>query len=124
MHTDPKSVEFVVLRHEDREGIHYDLMIDTGEALATWKCPRPPESAREANLDCRRIGDHRRAYLDYEGPVSRDRGEVRQHDRGRCTILEQSTARWRVIFQGEKLQGGYELFQAERGLWQLCPTNH
>ncbi|HKQ50346.1 MAG TPA: DNA polymerase ligase N-terminal domain-containing protein [Phycisphaerae bacterium] len=124
MPTDPTTTEFVVLRHEDREGVHYDLMIDTGAALATWKCSGPPESAGESPIFCRQIGDHRRAYLDYEGPISGGRGEVRRHDRGHCEILNQSGDVWTVAFHGWKLNGLYELSRNEGDVWRLNPYAH
>ena len=112
-----------MLRHEDREGVHYDLMVDTGAALTTWKCPVPPESARESPLVCRQIGDHRRLYLDYEGPISGDRGEVCRHDRGRCAVLEGSPDAWQIEFEGGKLKGPYELSRLVDDSWQLCPRS-
>lgn len=107
-----------MLRHEDREGVHYDLMIDTGESLTTWKCPKPPESARDSPLDCRRIGDHRRLYLDYEGPISGDRGEVRRHDRGRCVISESSMDCWKVEFFGQRMMGKFHLSRETNDVWR------
>ena len=111
------TTSFVVLRHDDREGTHYDLMIDRGEHLTTWKCPAPPETALTSPLPCRRIGDHRRLYLDYEGPISGDRGSVRQHDRGRCKLIAQSPEQWRVDFAGRILTGSYELSRGSKDTW-------
>ncbi len=112
-------VEFVVLRHEDREGTHYDLMIDLGVTLATWKCARPPETAQESPIACRRIGDHRRVYLEYEGPISGDRGKVRRHDRGTCEAMTPSADRWQVLFHGQRLSGSFELYRVADDSWQL-----
>ena len=39
-------------------------------------------------IAARRIGDHRKAYLDYEGPVSGGRGDVTRVDRGTVEIRE------------------------------------
>ena len=119
MYREPAIADFVVLRHEDRDGVHFDLMIDTGAALATWKCSRPPEAARDAPLDCRRIGDHRRIYLDYEGPISGDRGAVRRHDRGKCQIVERSPERWRIEFQGRRLIGHVTLSREVDESWRI-----
>lgn len=115
------AVAFVVLRHMDREGTHYDLMIDDGERLATWKFARPPETAQDSPLVCRRIGDHRRIYLEYEGPISGDRGEVRRHDLGRCETEVQSPDRWRVEFGGQMVKGAYELSRISDDAWALRP---
>ena len=88
------ELQFVLLWHDCpatyRAGPHADLMIESGETLATWSLPAVPEPwaaglAHAAPLAplplpmmVERLADHRRAYLDYEGPVSGDRGTVRR----------------------------------------------
>lgn len=98
-----KSVPFVVLRHEQRDGVHFDVMIQHGDALATWKCAAPPEQG--GPLACERIGDHRLAYLTYEGPISGDRGSVTRHDAGTCDVIAWEAARVEVVFRGTRLVG-------------------
>jgi hypothetical protein len=46
---------------------------DGASPLETFRCPRWPVEAGD-RLD--RLPDHRRVYLDYEGPISGGRGEV------------------------------------------------
>jgi hypothetical protein len=70
---------FVVLNHDWPEP-HFDIMLESEGALLTWRLQRPPVHDQPAE----RIGDHRRAYLDYEGPVSGGRGLVTAWDRGGC----------------------------------------
>jgi hypothetical protein len=113
-----KTRRFVVLRHVDREGTHFDLMIESGERLATWKGGLPPESCQDAAWKCRRIGDHRREYLEYEGPVSGDRGEVFRHDWGEC-VVEEFGATVRVNIGGRKLSGQFDLRQTADQGWLL-----
>jgi hypothetical protein len=96
---------FVVLRHVDDEGTHFDLMIESGQALATWKAVGPPESCRDHPWLCRRIKDHRRDYLEYEGPVSGNRGVVSRHDEGTFMIEDESPLRMHLIFRGTRLRG-------------------
>ncbi len=104
-----RSVRFVVLRHTDRGGDHFDLMIDLGVRLATWKCLTPPEASGAGGQSCTRLADHRRTYLDYEGPISGDRGRVFRHDHGLCDLLVREEHLWRLDFHGERLQGRYFL---------------
>jgi hypothetical protein len=61
-------------------------------------------------------------YLDYEGPVSGDRGHVRKHDYGRCSILEMSADCWRFHFEGGKLRGAYEVRRGEDHTWRMRPA--
>ena len=78
-------LRFVVLRHEQIDSPHFDLMFETsaGSALTTWRSERWPVD-RPTVLT--RLGEHRRAYLDYEGTVSDGRGMVRRVARGTCRI--------------------------------------
>ncbi len=128
---EPNRQAFVVLRHVDAAGVHYDLMIDEGQSLATWKCRSPPESASDRQpVICTRSPDHRRMYLDYEGPISEGRGQVNRHDHGWCTIRQQGSAagaisgRLAVIFGGRLLRGPYALVRSETDdqLWSLAPA--
>ncbi len=88
-------LQYVLLWHDCpadyREGSHWDLMLERSDVvdehrLATWSLSILPnewlrllghegESA-EGPIVAERLADHRAAYLDYEGPVSGDRGAV------------------------------------------------
>lgn len=71
---------YVVLRHETPldhvRPLHWDLMLEAEGGLWTWALPAEPRL--QQTLVAERLADHRTAYLDYEGPISRDRGEVRR----------------------------------------------
>lgn len=83
------------------EGDHYDLFIEAGEALRTWRIPatnfRSPQQAT-------RTPDHRKTYLDYEGEISGGRGAVTIWDRGACIIDAESEQHLRVALHGAKVQ--------------------
>ncbi len=104
-----EMMRFVVLRHETRDGVHWDLMLDRGAVLATWRLAEAPSSDGGAVIEAERIGDHRRSYLEYEGPVSRDRGTVRRLDAGEYRLVRESLAELEVEFEGEVLRGRYGL---------------
>jgi hypothetical protein len=78
-------VRYVVLHHTGHGEPHFDLMIEAeaGGALMTWRLPTWPV---DRPMPVERLADHRRAYLDYEGPVSRGRGEVRRVAAGTVTL--------------------------------------
>jgi hypothetical protein len=71
---------FVILEHDSPE-LHWDFMLQSGDVLRTWRLEKAPGQAGE-EIAARRIADHRPFYLDYEGPVSGDRGIVRRWDSG------------------------------------------
>jgi len=94
---------FAILRHDSPSGLHWDLLLETGEVLRTWALPEMPQ--RGAAFLCRLLPDHRLLYLDYEGPVSDGRGTVRRWDHGQYRIESQRDGELVVV-----LEGGY--FQA------------
>lgn len=72
------SQRFVVLYHELPETLdrpnHYDFMLESGHVLLAWAMENPLETG--LTLMAQRLNDHRKEYLDYQGPVSGDRGQV------------------------------------------------
>ena len=95
--------QFVVLRHDSPRGVHFDFMLEANDVLKTWALPQPPQSGLE--IECEALGDHRLAYLDYEGPLSGERGSVTRWDRGMYIVERQSDAEWVIDLAGEKLTG-------------------
>lgn len=79
---------FALLEHETADGVHWDLLVEQPGAslLATWRLARNPLE-HTGLIAGERIADHRRLYLDYEGPVSGDRGTVRRLARGNVEWL-------------------------------------
>ncbi|MGD0384107.1 MAG: DNA polymerase ligase N-terminal domain-containing protein [Thermoguttaceae bacterium] len=102
---------YVILRHETTGGEHFDFMLDMGGALKTWSLSQPPLKGVE--MDAKALPDHRLAYLDYEGPISGDRGSVTRWDRGTYEVERQSESDLIVQLKGEKLIGKVTL--AQRG---------
>ncbi len=98
---------FVLLHHQTPSHAakpdHYDLMLEEGDVLKTftlWQLPdlSVPVTALEDF-------DHRRAYLDYEGPISNDRGKVSQADAGTFVWILREAERIEVELAGRHLQG-------------------
>ena len=79
-----KLCEYVVLYHDGIDDPHFDLMLerDAGSDLETFRITRWPIAEPAAIVP---LGDHRRAYLDYQGPVSGNRGTVTRVEKGRCS---------------------------------------
>ncbi len=94
---------FVILQHDVSDGLHFDLMLEAGTYLKTWKLREPPQPGVEQS--CEALPDHRLAYLDYEGPVSGERGSVSRWDHGACQVERQDAATWIVRLTGEKTVG-------------------
>ena len=87
-------MRYVILHHEGVAHPHFDLMVETGpgSTLASWRLNKWPV---EQTMDAERLADHRREYLDYEGPVSGNRGVVRRVEAGKCEIL-MGESEWQI----------------------------
>lgn len=116
---DPRR--FVVLLHTLRTGAHFDLMIQNADRLATWKFEDFPGGSNADPQSCTRLAEHRPLYLDYEGPVSNDRGDVIRQDSGGCRARILTEDHWTVEFFGARLTGRYELRRVspESDEWSL-----
>lgn len=119
--------QYVILRHDHPE-LHWDLMLEEGDVLKTWRLPQPPEidpASDESSLDltAEALPDHRLVYLEYEGPVSGDRGQVSRWDRGTFTLLERSEDQLVALLTGEELAGRLTLKKTEQeNQWSLNYT--
>ena len=105
---------FVVLEH-DHPTLHWDLMLETGDVLRTWKLTAPPEPDKE--ISATYLSEHRRMYLDYEGPVSGNRGRVTRWDTGTFSWLEDREER--VVFElaGSRVRGIAHLIKKRTNEW-------
>jgi hypothetical protein len=93
---------FAILIH-DHPALHWDLMLENEAALRTWRLNRPPGDA--GPIEAVPLPDHRLDYLDYEGPVSGNRGSVRRFDRGEYALVEETHEALVVELHGAILQG-------------------
>ena len=105
---------FVILEH-DHPVLHWDFMIEAGSVLATWRLSSPP--APRDTIRAERIGDHRLAYLEYEGPVSGGRGTVTRWDGGDFQWLDDADDRKVVRLKGSRLDGTLRLERTTEGAW-------
>ena len=100
---------FVLLRHELPEsaerGSHWDLMLENRGVLLTWELPQLPPGPLPATfeqLGIRLLPSHRIEYLEYEGPVSDDRGTVRRVDCGAYQLTNTSAGAIKVNAIGSR----------------------
>ena len=93
---------FVVLEH-DHPFLHWDLMLEAGPVLRTWRLLAEPSLGDPVSAEA--TFDHRPFYLDYEGPVSGDRGSVKRWDAGTFTWEVDEPGRVVVVLAGSRLRG-------------------
>ena len=108
-----RPCKYVVLHHAGIEEPHYDFMFEPaeGEALVTFRLAEWPPSGRQ---EVRRLKDHRRLYLTFEGTIPGDRGYVVRVDKGmlhprrdgvRWILRRDNGEPWMTV---ESLEGGDE----------------
>ena len=103
---------YVILAH-NHPFLHWDLMIEVDGALRTWRLSSPPEPG--VDVAAEPLGDHRLDYLDYEGPVSGNRGCVTRWDAGVFEWRNEDVSAPRVKVAGEKLSGELILKSSANG---------
>ena len=92
---------YVILEH-DHPTLHWDLMLEAGEVLRTWRLAAPPRPGGKVAAEP--SFDHRLVYLDYEGPVGGDRGTVSAWERGTCEVVSSDAARVVVKLEGSPVR--------------------
>jgi hypothetical protein len=91
----------------------------TDNVVAQSATQRRDTDAREPII-AERLADHRIEYLDYEGPVSRDRGSVHRCCRGTYQVIEATADR--VVVQLESPLSGSLLLErlaTDEARWSL-----
>lgn len=105
------SRRFVILFHTlpaaSERANHWDFMLEFGDSLRTWALAQEPhcKSVVAANV----LPDHRLAYLQYEGPISQNRGHVRRIESGRYSILKQTHEVLAIRLSGAELHCNVEI---------------
>ena len=98
---------YVILRHDPPADavrpVHWDFMLESGPRLRTWALQEEPRPG--ATIAAVPLADHRTAYLDYEGPVSENRGTVTRWDHGTYATLREDDTIWQVRLNGSRWSG-------------------
>jgi len=106
---------FVILEH-DYPQLHWDLMVEAGPALRTWRLPAPLRPGQ--TIPATSLFDHRLLYLDYEGPISGGRGRVSRWEHGTFTGQVQTQPPIVLHLQGERLRGILHLEHVQGDVWR------
>lgn len=99
---------YVILEH-DWPTQHWDLLLDVGDRLLAWRLWQEPELGKA--IACEPNQDHRRVYLEYEGPLTGDRGRVLRWDHGE---YEQVGPRVYHL-RGQRMQARFEFSVTDDG---------
>lgn len=115
------SLRYAILHHQPAsEEAHFDLLFETapGSSLATWRSPVWPI---DVAIEVKRIKDHRRVFLDYEGEIGGGRGYVTRIAGGACEVSVGPEATWAVrLLTGTRPQV-LNLRLVHSDVWQIEP---
>jgi hypothetical protein len=114
---------FVILEH-DHPYVHWDLLLESGPVLRAWRLEAFP-CDKEIIASVASF-DHRLIYLDYEGPISGDRGRVIRSEHGTFDWEVHEANRIVARLHGTRLCGVLRLDQTEEDKWDgkfLSETN-
>lgn len=98
---------WVLLRHALPDGSsHLDWMLDRGDGqgLLSFRIGEGTDVRAAAAFVGERVGDHRREYLEYEGPISGGRGSVVRIAVGEAGVIERA-GEIRVVMGSRVLVG-------------------
>jgi hypothetical protein len=115
------SSRFVIQEHTTPEGVHWDLMLEDGDVLTTFRLEQPPQAALNRTVRAIRIFDHPLRFLTYEGPVQKGTGRVKIVNRGTCDLADEGEDVITLKLRSTVLQGGFTLTRIEGASWQLVP---
>jgi hypothetical protein len=97
-------------------------MLEKEGVLQTWRLNLLPGNAP---FLAEKIHDHRLEYLEYEGPISNDRGVVKRMDRGKYEIIAETESFMIIQLLEGKYQGqiNFDRMGAETLLGTFLPDN-
>ena len=103
-----KAGQFVVQCHARQdESVHWDLMLEEGDILRTYRVNIPPEEWGDDPIGATRIFDHPVKFLSYQGSVNKGKGEVRIADEGTYRIVKEGAGQMKVELKGNVLKGEF-----------------
>ena len=116
--------QFVVLFHkmpnDSHRNDHWDLMLKHDHVLWTWALDELP--SQQVHCTGVRLPDHDLKYLQYEGPVSGDRGQVKRVISGQYHWLStdlKNICAAELLFADQKLRMTIETRSAEHCLFSF-----
>lgn len=129
---------YVVLYHEPgretslprQADAHFDWLFDHGSALWSWATDWLPKPGEQATARATRLPDHRREYLCYEGPLTRERGMVTRVEAGEFEIRRADTDHYEFELRGgrtgmviiQRMRSGLNDSGEELWYWSFRPV--
>ncbi|WP_442482261.1 DNA polymerase ligase N-terminal domain-containing protein [Aeoliella sp. SH292] len=120
-------LRLVLLRHDVPGDFgrprHWDLLLERADDCWTWAIEILPAAfggdSNSTSVSAIRLANHRKHYLDYEGPVSDGRGQVARVLTGTYELASQSEAHLDIEALIERERMRILLEQGNQQSWNL-----
>jgi len=110
---------FVIQKHKRGEDVHWDLMLEVGEVLQTYRLELPPAKLLEQTSSAVKIFDHPLKFLSYEGSVNSGKGSVEIAESGTYRMLNENEHHLELQLDGKILKGKFSIIHIENDKWEL-----
>ncbi|MHC4644865.1 MAG: DNA polymerase ligase N-terminal domain-containing protein [Planctomycetota bacterium] len=111
--------KFVLQKHTNADGVHWDLMLQVGRVLETYRLELPPEEVLHHTSPAIKIFDHPLKFLTYEGTLSEGKGFVEIADSGNYQLLSEEENCREIQLEGTILDGNFALRHVETHKWEF-----
>jgi bifunctional non-homologous end joining protein LigD len=118
---EPPGGTFVIQEHHARR-LHWDFRLEREGVLVSWAVPKGVPSDPAVNHLAVHTEDHPLEYGRFEGEIPRGEygaGAVTIWDHGRYETLKWSPREVKVVLHGQRVTGGYVLFQTKGNQWMI-----
>jgi len=111
--------KFVMQKHTKMGNVHWDLMLELGNTLKTYRLTLPPEKLLQNTTPAVKILDHPLRFLTYEGSVNNGKGSVHIADTGTYQLLNDDNKHQLLQLDGKTLKGSFTLNHIKDDNWQF-----
>ena len=112
---------FVIQEHHARR-LHWDFRLERDGVLVSWALPKGVPNDPAVNHLAVHTEDHPLEYGRFEGEIPRGEygaGAVTIWDHGRYETLKWAPSEVKVVLHGQRVTGGYVLFQTKGSQWMI-----
>ena len=115
------SKKFVIQKHTSGDNVHWDIMLESGDCLQTWRLEKSPGEIANHSAGATKIFDHPLKFLTYEGPVNKGKGHAKIADAGTYEILCEDKDNIELNVDGQILKGKFTLTHIKENKWRFSP---
>jgi len=118
-----KDKRFVIQEHTESKGIHWDLMLELGGTLQTYRLEKAPEKVLREPVNAVKILDHSLRFLTYEGRLNKGRCSVHIIEAGTYKIIHQKRNQIELNLSGKILKEKFTLTHVKDDNWRFAKNS-